>query len=102
MQEWESSEMVLDERVFELTAQAMIAELEMRASIAGGDYESMSAWVRRGPEIRAHLRTLHRSVAESAGDTSPQFELARAALTGLAGTFSTLVTRHSSAVLRYR
>lgn len=91
----------LDERIFELTAAGMLAELEMRAAMASGDYESMSGWVRRGPEIRAHLRALHRSVADGVDD-SPQHEMARSALTGLAGTFSTLVTRHSSAVLRYQ
>ncbi|GEM_PF-1838846 len=89
--------------MFELTAAGMVAEIEMRTAIASGDRAAMSAWVRRGGEIRAHLRALHRLVSEADEEMiSPQLqELARSVLTGLAGTFSTLVTRHSSSVLRY-
>lgn len=94
---------ITDERTFELASAGMVAEIEMRAAIASGDYDAMSAWVRRGGEIRAHLRALHNSAAD-ADDTGrgddPLYEMARSVLTGLAGTFSTLVTRHSSAVLR--
>ncbi|MBX7159680.1 MAG: hypothetical protein K1X95_05255 [Acidimicrobiia bacterium] len=94
---------ITDERTFELTSAGMVAEIEMRAAIASGDCAAMSAWVRRGGEVRAHLRALHNAAGEAddagRGDDA-LYETARSVLTGLAGTFSTLVTRHSSAVLR--
>jgi len=91
---------ISDERTFELASAGMVAEIEMRVAIASGDRDAMSAWVRRGGEVRAHLRALHRSLAEAPSQDGPLYELARSVLTGLAGTFSTLVTRHSSTVLR--
>ena len=50
---------IMDERTYELTAAGMVAEIEMRAAIASGDWDAMVAWVRRGSEIRSHLRALH-------------------------------------------
>lgn len=89
---------IMDERTYELTAAGMVAEIEMRAAIASGDRDAMAAWVRRGSEIRAHLRALHQCVGEQ-GQDSNLTDVARAVLTGLAGTFSTLVTRHSASLI---
>lgn len=82
-----------------LVADGMIAELEMRSAIAADDREAMAEWIRRGPEIRSLLRDLHGALGEFriGGVTA---EMTRAVLAGLAGTFATLVSRHSSAVLR--
>lgn len=89
---------IMDERTFELTSAGMVAEIEMRAAIAANDRDAMVSWVRRGSEIRSHLRALHQCVAELDPD-STEAEVGRAVLTGLAGTFSTLVTRHSSGLI---
>ena len=88
-----------DEGIVELVAEGMVAELEMRSAVASDDRHAMATWIRRGPEIRTQLRALHAALAESRVDGATA-EMARSVLTGLAGTFSTLVSRHSGAVLR--
>lgn len=90
----------MDDRIIELAAAGMVAEIEIRSVISSGDDEAMAEWVRRRSEIRTHLRVLQSALIQTGEVGGPLAEVARAVLTGLAGTFYTLTVRQTGAALR--
>ncbi len=89
-----------DNRLLELMETGFVAELDMSSALRTNDEESIAAWSRRSPEVRGHIRSLHRFMAHpSVDEASVEHQLAKSVLRSLARTFSLVVTRHAISAL---
>ncbi len=88
---------MMNEELFSLSASGMIAEIDMRSTLASGDHMALAAWSQRGGAIRRHMRAMHAAIVDADGASSAELDVARSVLIGLGTTWVDISDRVHSA-----